>query len=236
MRKISPADFERILAAARVIEEDKFGPKVAITADGNYLKIFRRKRWLSTAAVYPYARRFCRNARRLPRLGIRTVKIVDICACPALGRHLVFYQPLAGETLSRVFTHDAARRQLLPELAAYIARLHHLGILFRSLHFGNLLRLPGGGFGLIDIADLTISRHPLNLGQRRRNFNHLLSRRREREVIAAFGPEKFLRCYLEHSNLPAAEQEKLAGACREHWPAAANQGEKTSLVSESPAR
>lgn len=220
MRKIDRAGFERLLANARVIEADRFGPKVAVAENGNYIKIFRRKRWLSTAVLYPYARRFCRNARRLPQLGIETVTVEGICACPALGRHLVFYRPLAGETLRQLLATGENRQRLLPALAAYIAQLHRHGVLFRSLHFGNLLRLPTGGFGLIDIADLTISPRPLTAGQRWRNFRHLLSRPEEREVITAFGREKFFHLYLEHSGLTPAAREKLAARLLADWPPA----------------
>jgi phage gp46-like protein len=49
-------------ADATVLERDLHGDKVLQLADGSYLKLFRRKRLISSAAWYPYAQRFADNA------------------------------------------------------------------------------------------------------------------------------------------------------------------------------
>ena len=67
---------------------------------------------------------------------------------------------------------DAARTMRI-ELADFINRLHASGVLFRSLHLGNIVRTPSGDYGLIDVADMAIFMRPLFAWQRTRNFAHL---------------------------------------------------------------
>jgi len=52
--------------------------------------------------------------------------------------------------------------------------LHQRGVYFRSVHLGNILRLPDGELGLIDLSDLHISARPLSARKRRRNLRHIL--------------------------------------------------------------
>ena len=65
MQTLEQADYLALRADARVLEYDRHGDKVLQLADGSYLKLFRRKRLLSSAAWYPYAKRFADNALAL---------------------------------------------------------------------------------------------------------------------------------------------------------------------------
>lgn len=61
-------DHTRYLAlreGAQVLEADGSGDKVLRLTDGSILKLFRRKRLLSSAAWYPYAKRFADNCDAL---------------------------------------------------------------------------------------------------------------------------------------------------------------------------
>ena len=71
--RLDEATYRRLTAGARVLEADRHGAKLLALDDGRYLKLFRRKRLLSSALMRPYSRRFQRNAERLGRLGIPTV-------------------------------------------------------------------------------------------------------------------------------------------------------------------
>ena len=62
-----------LTANAQVLEEDSLGPKVYRLANGDFLKLFRRKRLISSALLAPYSDRFWRNAARLAELGIPTL-------------------------------------------------------------------------------------------------------------------------------------------------------------------
>jgi hypothetical protein len=155
-----------------VLERDASGIKVARLPSGVYLKLFRRKRLLSSAAWRPYAQRFVSNATHLARLSVPTVLVRAYFRCPEAERHVVAYLPLDGEVL-RDRVRDSAAVDW-PGLAQFFAHLHERGVYFRSLHSGNVVCVPDGGFGLIDIADLRTLRGPLGLARRVRNLRPLL--------------------------------------------------------------
>lgn len=186
-----PLDSERYLAlraGAEVIEQDRHGEKVLRLADGSYFKLFRRKRLLSSAAWYPYAQRFADNAAALRQLGIAVPEIIDVMRVAALGRDIVHYRPLAGQSLRqlvRAGLDGSSRARLRDEFNAFVVQLHDKGIYFRSLHLGNVIVLPDGGMGLIDFADLRVYRKPLARWMRLRNIRRLRESADESDWIDA---------------------------------------------------
>lgn len=188
-RSLSGARLQRLLDAANVLERDSFGIKVAQLPSGTILKLFRRKRRVSSAAWRPYAQRFVRNAAHLARAGIPTVQVRAFFQCAPAARHVVAYRPLAGDVLR----DRLARGEPVDwsQLAVFMAHLHRQGIYFRSLHSGNIVCLSDGAFGLIDIADLYVRRRPLGAFRRARNLrpmlrDPLLQALRERQAFGAF--------------------------------------------------
>lgn len=162
---------------ATVLEFDLFGDKVLRLADGTMLKLFRRKRLLTSAALFPYAGRFASNAQALAKAGIAAPKVLAVLRVPELGRDLVHYEPLAGTTLrdlARAGLSPEDKQQLRDRLTRFIIHLHDKGIYFRSLHIGNVVVTPDGRFGLIDFSDLRI--YPWSLGKylRARNMRRML--------------------------------------------------------------
>lgn len=162
---------------ATVLESDDFGDKVLRLADGSMLKLFRKKRWLTSAALHSYARRFVRNARILSSAGIPVPTVIALLRAPELERDLVHYAPLAGSTLrelDRAGIAPGEKHRLRDELTRFIIGLHDKGIYFRSLHAGNVVMTPDGCFGLIDFTDLRI--YPWSLGRylRMRNMRRML--------------------------------------------------------------
>ncbi|MFI8462448.1 toluene tolerance protein [Stutzerimonas kunmingensis] len=200
MRIVTAQELESWLASGRVLEKDAKGVKVVSLVDGRLLKIFRSRRNPLLARLRPDARRFFERARHLRSLGIDTPRINDCCWLDKKrGVSACFYHPLAGEPLDRLF-HESREDffSLLPELAAYILMLHRSGIYFRSLHLGNILRTPDGGFGLIDFLDIRFKQRPLSRRLVQRNFAHLRSYLIRRKV-AAFPWEELLACYEQAS-------------------------------------
>lgn len=211
MKTMDGSAYRELLAATRVIERDRHGEKVLQQPDGNFTKIFRRKRWLSTALLRPYALRFGENAKTLAFLAVPTVAVVDICHCREMNRHLVTYRPLPGETL-RSMLHDFPdeRQELLMELAGFIALLHLKGVYFRSLHFGNIIVMPERqGLGLIDVADMTIKGSSLRVAERLRNFRHMLRYAEDVGFLREYGWERFVDSYLAATQLAAGRQKCL---------------------------
>ena len=195
MRIVSANELQNWLSTGEVLERDSHGPKVVRLTDGSFLKIFRSRRPL-LARWRPEAQRFVRNAERLQAMGIATPQIIE---CAWLERdqgvNACLYAPLEGTPLDCLFKQQRERFDaLLPAFAAYIRQLHERGIYFRSLHLGNVLLLPEGGFGLIDFLDLRFKRGPLRRALVRRNFAHLQNYLQRRKV-EGFPWEDLLRAY-----------------------------------------
>lgn len=171
--KLSNDMLATLTADAQVLEEDSLGPKVYRLADGNFLKLFRRKRLLSSALFVPYSDRFWLNAKRLKSLGIPTLTPLELYQLEDASLSAVLYSPLQGRTLKDIYLDDPdAFTTQLPNLVDFIRTLHLRGIYFRSLHLGNIVRTPEGSLGLIDIADLSVQRRPLSKAKARRNLAH----------------------------------------------------------------
>ena len=64
MRTIAPAEYETMAKGAEVLARDAFGEKVLRLPNGEFLKLFRPKGRLSSAAWNPYAVRFALAADR----------------------------------------------------------------------------------------------------------------------------------------------------------------------------
>lgn len=176
MQLLSKEQYGSWRADAEVIEKDRHGEKVLRLADGTFLKLFRRKSWLSKTAFYPPAKRFADNAAELQRLGIPCPRVIQLYRLSDPYRSVVHYEPLAGQTLRDLLRKDMALDQLelFARLAEFITHLHELGVYFRSLHMGNIVLTPDDQLGLIDISDMRCLGRPLSRRMRDRNYRHLL--------------------------------------------------------------
>lgn len=186
LHQLRSEDYLQLRAGAHVIEADHHGEKVLLLADGTYFKLFRRKRLISSAAWYPYARRFADNADALAQLGIPCPQVIELYRVPEIDRDAVHYRALPGETLRHAIaaglTEDEASR-LRHEFRQFVDRLHDCGIYFRSCHLGNVVLTPTGEMGLIDIADLQACGRKLGAMKRRRNYAHILRDARDRDWL-----------------------------------------------------
>lgn len=209
--RLDEATYQRLTADARVLEADHHGAKLLALGDGRYLKLFRRKRLLSSALMRPYSRRFQRNAERLGRLGIPTVVPERLLRIPHLQRTAVLYQPLAGRTLRELLVAEVDREPWIARFGGFLGELHGLGIYFRSLHFGNLVVAETGDLGLIDVADLEFRSAPLGAALVTRNLRHLM-RYPDDWVLVRASMEVFRRSYARSGRpLPTPAEMLIAG-------------------------
>lgn len=230
-RQLTPSRLQRLLAASEVLERDAYGVKVARLPSGVYLKLFRRKRLLSSAAWRPYAQRFVSNADGLARRAVPTVRVRAYFDCPQPRRHVVAYAPLGGDVL-RDRVRDATVVDW-PGLARFVARLHAQGVYFRSLHSGNVVWIPGGDLGLIDIADLQLRRRPLGVTRRVRNLRPLL-RDPSLKVLREAAPfREFIDAYCGAAGLRPVREALLRRLARWQWVRCGGQGTGAS-ASSSP--
>lgn len=188
---------------AEVLERDPSGDKVLRLKDGTILKLFRCGRrppraggrnrdiallkfLVSSAVLYPYARRFEANARALARIGVPVPEVIATFRIKGLQRDAVHYRPLPGRTLRELDQGGLSSEEkslLKDKLTRLIIHLHDKGIYFRSLHIGNVVRTPTGELGLIDFSDLR--RYPWALGKylRSRNLQRMAGIARERDWL-----------------------------------------------------
>jgi serine/threonine protein kinase len=206
---MSAQEYNQLVEGATELERDRHGIKVLLTSENQIIKLIRIKRWLSFSVIYPYSLRFRRNAKRLTAMGIPCVQVERVFYCHAIKRHGLIYPLMEGESLEKISAREGLSDDLFEKLADFIALLHRKGIYFRSLHLGNILLLPQGGFGLIDVADMRFSKFPLRVDQRRRNFRHLLRNRDQRQLFTEYGLERFFDLYIQAAGLDAAQSGKI---------------------------
>ncbi|MDY0189378.1 MAG: lipopolysaccharide kinase InaA family protein [Desulfuromonas sp.] len=205
--KVSSAEYADLLSSSSILEQDGHGVKVLYNVSGQIIKIFRRKRLLSGALFFPYAQRFAANAQRLHRLRIPTIEVIKLGRCNDPKRDLVWYQPLAGVSL-REYCRTQGVKRIVDVLAQFIAELHHKGVLFRSVHWGNIIVTDESSVGLIDIADIRFYCRSLTLKQRQRNFRHMLRYSEDQKFFQDVADE-FWSSYTAAAHLTAAQIESL---------------------------
>lgn len=198
MRIVAVQELENWLASGKVLEKDARGPKVVVLANGLFLKIFYSRRHPVLARLQPAARRFAQNSEHLHHLGIYAPEVLEVFWLDRrAGLSACLYHPLPGYSVEQLYQHAPQQAStLLPPLARFIWQLHQRGIYFRSLHLGNILRLPNDKYGLIDILDLQFKRGPLNRWQVKRNFQHL-RHYLKRHKLMEFPLDKLIELYWE---------------------------------------
>lgn len=201
MQKLDYADYQVLRDGAQVIEADGHGEKVLLLPDGNFLKLFRRKRVVTSAALFPYARRFAVNTLALRKRDIPCPQILGTYRVSEIERDVVHYAPLPGQTLRQLITGPVAPpRALLTQFASFVANLHDRGVYFRSLHLGNVVMTPQNELGLIDIADLRTYPWALRKSLCLRNFQHMLRYEEDRRWLMQEHGVPFFRAYAEHAS------------------------------------
>lgn len=201
MRALAYADYQALRKDADVIEADFFGDKVLRLADGNFMKLFRRKRLISSAAFYPYAKRFADNALTLQKRGIRCPQVLETYRVGDIARDVVHYQPLPGLTVRQLIAEPVHFNDvtLLGQFGHFVAELHNQGIYFRSLHLGNVVMTPDNALGLIDIADMKTLRRPLRKSLCLRNFQHMRRYTHDHAWLLQKDGDVFFDSYIAHS-------------------------------------
>ncbi|MDF3868006.1 phosphotransferase [Pseudomonas denitrificans (nom. rej.)] len=212
MNALDDSSYLSLVDGAEVIERDPHGDKVLQLRDGSFLKLFRRKRLISTSLLSPPEKRFQNNCQLLSAKGIPCPRTLRTYAFPDIERTAVRYDPLPGHTLRSYIPSQEPERQLqmLRDLAAFIAHLHDLGIYFRSLHLGNVILTPSGEYGLIDLSDLRTRSAPLSRALRKRNFKHLLRYKKDLALIRKLGLAAFFDLYNKNAKTPLDSRDLIA--------------------------
>jgi hypothetical protein len=198
-----------MLAGGEVLEQDERGYKVVRLQTGDILKIFRVRRKMSGARIYSHARRFMRNAERLQKLGVSTMVCKQLYHFNNSTDTAVLYAPLAGYTVKKLLDGHLLNQEMALALGVFIAKLHQLGIHFRSLHTGNIVVMSDGQYGLIDISDMSIYPWPLFCNTRLRNFRHLSRYPEDIKRLGKLSWQSLQDGYFASAQLGAACESKL---------------------------
>jgi tRNA A-37 threonylcarbamoyl transferase component Bud32 len=209
---LSKNEFEQLTEGAKILEQDGFGIKVLRLPNERILKLFRRKRLISSQLWAPHAFRFKKNANTLQQRGIPTVEVEHVFNLPELERQAVVYHELPGITLRQwLDKQDGPQAQAKIEaFARFVAKLHAKGILFRSLHLGNVLVTADEQLALIDIADMSFRCFgPLSTQQRIRNFKHITRYPKDRTRLTQAGENVWIDAYTQAMNCSRKVHEQL---------------------------
>jgi tRNA A-37 threonylcarbamoyl transferase component Bud32 len=197
MKILSKHEYQQLLETTKIIEKDKHGEKVLEYPDGRYMKLFRLKRLISSALIYPYWRRFVRNAKGLKKLNIPTIdSIEEVLKVPHIKKTAVIYTPLLGKTLIQIKKKNAMTDELIKQFGEFVANLHYKGVYFSSLHLGNVVLDPDNKLGLIDISDMRIVRFPIPVFTREANLRYLINYHQGLNLLESKGLKIFTEGYL----------------------------------------
>lgn len=202
MISLSENTFKTMTTSASVLESDGLGAKVLKLSDGSFLKLFRKRSRFSSETLKPYAKRFAENAKKLRTLNFISPEIIQLYSLTdPINATAVHYKPLPGNTLrNELSISSAERRQLLiRKFGELLARMHESGVYFRSAHLGNILVQPDDQFGLIDLADMRISRFKLSLSKRRRNLKHISRYQEDRHWLFDTYRNALKKGYSQHA-------------------------------------
>ena len=212
MQKLSLSEYRNLIHQATPLAcelvEGQLSHKVLQLPDQSIVKLFRLKRLLTSARIFPHTKRFQRNVRRIQSFSIPTVKITALYRIPAIKRTAVHYRILTGITIRDHCELTEMDSQLAERFGIFFSSLHQKGIYFRSIHFGNMVLTPDDRIGLIDVVDMRFRRGPLRTGLRIRNLRHLF---RYDIDIACIAPVRriFLDAYCKSGGLGPGEEKRL---------------------------
>jgi len=212
MRTLAKDVYLALIRDSHVLSRDRHGIKVLLLPDATILKLFRRKRFLSSALLWPYARRFVWASLRLQALGIPTVEVRAIYRIPDIQRDAVLYSRLEGVGLREVVTTASTRNEALRQLARFLASLHARGVYFRAIHIGNILLTPAKGLGLIDISETRFVYGGLSSNLRARNFGPLVKYAEDAAALREFGLMRFVREYLTAAGMVEDQRTRFLSA------------------------
>lgn len=206
MKNIDASQLDNLLIGAKVIEADGHGTKVAQLVGGDFIKLYRRKRLISSDLWELPAKRFAANAQGLQQRGIIAPYVLETFLISERRLSAVRYQPLPGDTL-RNYLRDACdgdQSTKVENFGNFLGKLHESGVYFRSLHLGNVLLLPDHSLGLIDLSDMKFEGKALAHWKRRRNLQHILRYKEDIEWLIHRHREAWISGYKESASTRAS--------------------------------
>lgn len=216
MNTITKKELDLLCKNGKAIDSKGGYPAVVLHTDGTVTKIWaRRKSWCSTSRIFPYSRRFIRNAHTLAARGITVPTILNHAKLKDSHVRIVTYQSIHGKSI-RELLEDTPQQVDMGSLCRFILELHEKGILFRGMHFGNIIQLDSGGYGLIDFTDVTFFRKPVPILRRAANIAFPIRYRKDAKRIKKANLPRLRKTYTALLNLSKAEKKSFRQTFRSY--------------------
>jgi hypothetical protein len=176
-----------------------------LDADGQRLvtRIWRRKGLFTSDRLWPYAERFRHALTALAAVDVPVPRYRAHGRVRGAGERVVVCEWLEGDTL-----RSLGGRFDRKALATFVAELHERGIHVRGLNLGDVVRLPDGRLGLLDVQAVELRNRPLPLRVRERNLAMLCSRDEDLAFMTAHWSE-LVMAYCRAANLTLAQAAHL---------------------------
>lgn len=209
MKAISNEQLDALCRNGTPIDSQGGYPCIVIHPDDTITKIWaQRKRLFSSRSYNPYHKRFVKNAAMLASRGILVPEILNHAVLEGSHVGIVTYRSLPGQSI-RDLLKESPDEVDIPGLCDYIFDLHEKGVLFRSIHFGNIIRLPDGSYGLIDFTDVKYFNGPVPLARRAANLAFPLRYQEDVERIGVAKLPSIVNSYLTLLDLDTPARERF---------------------------
>lgn len=198
MNFLTKMELDEIVKDSTVLLGFAERPGILITSKNEIAKFFYKRKRFSTSTIKPQAKRFEKNGIRLKQIEIKAPLVKEIHYCKDISGHLVIYDMINGEDYRELCGKGDA--DYLSDLPGFLTHLHQLGVYFRAIHLGNLIKCPSGEIALVDISDLSVRSRGLSVFRRARNLAHLIDTKEDIGYFNQYGLHKFLSEYFEASD------------------------------------
>lgn len=185
-------DYLNLTEGAKLIKRTRTKLRLLLSTENKIIKHIYKRKWFSTATLWPYATRFINNAKRLKSKNILVPEINAVYFYPKLNCDILIYDYVDGPTLYDIACNNDL--SFMPKFAHYIAMLHDLGIYFKDLHLGNIV-VKNDSYTLLDLESIHCKRRALTLTQRAQNLKYMFSIKEHVQFYQQFGADKFLDEY-----------------------------------------
>ena len=167
---ITKDQYDQIALSGKIGPMKHGYPAVIIHDDNTITKLWAKKSGIFSSSRWrPYSARFVQNAQKLHEAGVIVPQIIAHQRIANSHVHLVQYHSLEGTSIRELLEHNPEQIDI-PSLARYYYDLHEKGIIFRAIHFGNVIQMPDQQYGLIDFTDVSFLNKPAPLIRRAANI------------------------------------------------------------------
>ncbi|GAA5495481.1 hypothetical protein Rhal01_01656 [Rubritalea halochordaticola] len=206
---ISQKTYQHLISNGEAIGMKHGHPAIVIHPDSTVSKVWAKKpKLFSSSRFKPYAHRFVQNAKLLAERDVTVPTILDLQQVDGESIHVVHYKMLDGTSIRDLLATQPDQVNL-ERLAEYFYSLHEKGILFKAIHFGNVIQISDNNFGLIDFTSTKFFSGKIPLIRRAANLSTPLRYKEDTSKLQTSGVQKFIDLYLNCYNEREKDRQRL---------------------------